>query len=325
MQRIKIDPKDIIVDKELWKFIDRELVESLKESLKRGKSIGNPIINKTKELIAGKHRLLAHIELGHKEIEVDVDESTDEVDNLRTSLEENLQRRQEGNLFLEHGYRFSKILKEKNISLRKLAKEVGLNREYLSRCKMIYEHCFEELVNYQLSQRCDTLKGKKEERRKIEELKEKLLTIGFIGAYEIARTWTWTTEEERLKLINNCLEGEWSVRELRKVIIKTREAKQIINTIDDEKIEKEILDRFGDLFFTPELDNDELIYEIELRESGSPKTKTIRIPADNLTEQEAKNLAVECHGAYVGKETKTYYILEISPTAFKRKKRKYGL
>jgi len=144
-------------------------------------------------------------------------------------------------------------------------------------------------------------------------------------AREIARTWTWTTEEEREKLLNNCIENNWDFKTLRRVIIKTREAKQILNTVEDEKIEKEVRELFEDLFFTPELDTEEMIYEIELRESGAPKTTRIEVPADKITEDEAINLANECHGAYVGKETKTYYILEANKTAFKRKKDKYGL
>jgi len=322
MKTIKINPKDIIVDKELWKFIDKDLVERLKESLKKGKSIGNPIINKNKELIAGKHRLLAHIELGHKEIEVDVDDSTDKVENLRTTLEENLQRRQHEELFLEHGYLFSKILEEEGISLRKLSEKVGFSKDYIHDTTLIWKHCFKELIDYQLSERSDKLKIRKELES---DLKEKLLILGYGKCLKIAKTWTWTKEKERLKLINNCYEEGWSVRDLIKVIKRTREAKQIINTIDDEKIEKEIRDLFEDLFFTKNLDNDKLIYEIELRESGSPKTTTIKILADNITEDEVKNLAVECHGAYIGKETETYYILEVNPTAFKEKKKKYGL
>ncbi|RLC74793.1 MAG: hypothetical protein DRJ03_31330 [Chloroflexi bacterium] len=299
LKKAKLSPYNLGSD--LTEEERKEIVEALKESIDKQGLQQMMVATSKGEIFIGGSRLEALKELGIEEVWVEIRDGTPD-QLILWSITENQFRKPSESRFLEEGKRFKEWLQLTGKSISELARQSGFSRQYVQDRIRMYEKLVEDLKG------CRAAAG---------------LTIE--KAREIARTWTWTTEEEREKLLNNCIENNWDFKTLRRVIIKTREAKQILNTVEDEKIEKEVRELFEDLFFTPELDTEEMIYEIELRESGAPKTTRIEVPADKITEDEAINLANECHGAYVGKETKTYYILEANKTAFKRKKDKYGL
>ena len=280
----------------------KEIVEALKNSIKQQGLQQMMVATSKGEVFIGGSRLQALRELGVKEVWVEIRDGTPD-QLILWSITENLFKKPTESRFIEEGKRFKEWCKLTGKSQRELARTLGVDEAYVRQRIQIYKHLVEEL----------------------KENADRVRTLPIKFAREIARTWTWTTEEEREKLIDNCLENDWDFKTLRRVIIKTREGKQILNTVEDEKIEKEVRELFEDKFFTPELDTEEMIYEIELRESGAPKTTRVEVPADAITEQEAKNLAIECHGALIGEVTKTYWVLEVNRTAFKRKKKEYGL
>jgi len=280
----------------------QEIVDALKESIKQQGLQQMMVATSKGEIFIGGSRLQALKELGVKEVWVEIRDGTPD-QLILWSITENLFKKPVESRFIEEGKRFKEWCELTGESQRELARKLGVDEAYVRQRIQIFKHLVEEL----------------------EENADRVRTLPIKLAREIARTWTWTTEEEREKLLNNCIENDWDFKTLRRVIIRTREAKQVLNTVDDEKIEKEVRELFEDKFFTPEIDSNEMIYEIELRETGAPRTTRILVPADKLTEEEARDLAVKCHGAFIEKVTKTFYVLEANKVAFERKKKEYGL
>ena len=275
----------------------KEIVEALKNSIKQQGLQQMMVATSKGEVFIGGSRLEALKELGVKEVWVEIRDGTPD-QLILWSITENLFRKPVESRFLEEGKRFKQWLELTGKTKRDLARQLGVSENYVGDKVRIYEHLIEE-TNAEPGS---------------------VSQLDFKKAREIARTWTWTTEEEREKLINQTLENDWDFNKLRRVIQTTRAAKELLATTTDE-IREKLEDEFEDKFFSEELKLAEVEMRLSEEETGEVPLKKIKVAGSWFsTEEAATNFAIKCGGRLLGKVVEEYWVMEVNPVKFRELK-----
>jgi ParB family chromosome partitioning protein len=194
-QKLEVDTKGPVTEIEVSKIqfnplqprkqFSEEEIQSLKTSIQHEGLLQPILVAKEGEryvLIAGERRLRAVTKLGWEKIPAVVIDSVSEVDLLRKSLVENIQR---ANLNpIEQANAYKKLIEEYGYSLEKLARELGKDFSTISntiRLLNLPEDIQEEIKDGNITpghaRALLMLKSEKEMREMVAEIKTKNLSV----------------------------------------------------------------------------------------------------------------------------------------------------
>jgi len=264
-----------------------EIKQNLAPSIEKEGLLQIPVATSRGEIYIGGRRLEAVKFLNEPVILVEIRDE-DPFTQLKRSWTENF-RRKDSNRFWEEGAKFKEMLKLKKMSIRELARELGVSEYYVRSRVKIHE--------------------------RLSAIADRSLTI------EEARYLAYADLPDKVleRFIDGLSSNKMSLDKVKRIVHITKTAKELLETTNDE-IRKKLEKEFEDDFWTENLSLDYLNYRITQEEGGNIKLKTVRIEESYFkTEDEAKQFAKKCAGRYLGK--KTFYVLEIDPYRYKQLKK----